>query len=181
MKIALITLASIVGLALMMVCFVMSSKNAAISLEENVNAAKSGIDAQLTNRFNKLSELTECVEAYDAHEYKVLKEVIEARGKNMTSGEVKQTMLAIAAVAEQYPVLQSQKNYQQLMTEVALTENHLAQHKKAYNESVRGYRYHCRKFPSSLFLAIVGYEVQRYEMYVADEAVRDSKPMSLFK
>lgn len=181
MKIALITLAAIVGIALISVCCVMSSKNAAISLEESVNTAKAAIDVQLSNRFNKLTELTECVKAYDAHEYKVLKETIEARGKNMTSKEVKQTMLAISAVAEQYPSLQSQKNYQQLMTEIAITENHLAQHKKAYNESVRDYRYHCRKFPTSGFLSFVGYEVQHYEMYIADESVRDDKPLSLFK
>ena len=181
MKVALITFAAIVGIFLVSICCVMSSKNSAISLEESVNAARSGIDVQLSNRFNKLTELTECVKAYDAHEYKVLKETIEARGKNMTSGEVKQTMLAISAVAEQYPALQSQKNYQQLMTEIAITENHLAQHKKAYNESVRDYRYHCRKFPTSAFLSFVGYEVQRYEMYVAEESVKDDKPLSLFK
>jgi len=51
---------------------------------------------------------------------------------------------------------------------------------KAYNESVRDYRYHCRKFPTSIFLGWTGYEVQTFEMYAADESVKDSKPMKLF-
>ena len=42
MKAVLITLAAIVGIGLVGLCMVMSSKNGAISLEENVNAAKSG-------------------------------------------------------------------------------------------------------------------------------------------
>jgi LemA protein len=180
MKLALIWIAALFGVGLVVTCFVFSSKNTAISLEENVNTAKSGIEVQLANRFNKLTEIAECVKQYDTHEYKTLVDVINARGKNMSSQEFKDTMFSINAVAEQYPVLQSQKNYQQLMTEIALTENHLAQHKKAYNESVRDYRFHCRKFPTSIFLGWTGYEVQAYDMYAADESVKDTKPMKLF-
>lgn len=180
MKLALIWIAAIIGISLVVTCFVFSSKNKAISLEENVHAAKSGIDVQLSNRFNKLTEIAECVKQYDAYEYKTLTDVINARGKNMSSKEFKTTMASINAVAEQYPALQSQKNYQQLMTEIALTENHLAQHKKAYNESVRDYRYHCRKFPTSTLLGWTGYEVREFEMYAADESVKDTKPMKLF-
>lgn len=54
MKVVLITLAAIVGIGLVGLCMVMSNKNKAISLEENVNAAKFVIDMQLSNRFNNL-------------------------------------------------------------------------------------------------------------------------------
>ena len=126
MKLALITLSAIVGLALIGVCCVFSSKNGAISLEESVNAAKSGIDVQLSNRFNKLTELAECVKKYDAHEYKTLVDVISARGRNMSAGAAKQCIAAFSRVEERYPELKSQANYQQLMTEISLVENHLA-------------------------------------------------------
>ena len=180
MKHTLIAVAAIVGLFLVGICIVQSSKNSAISLEETVNSAKSDIDVQLTNRFNKLTELTECVKQYDKHEYETLTAVIASRGKNMSGKDFKATMASINAVAEQYPALQSQKNYQMLMTEISIMDNLLAQHKKAYNESVREYRYHCRKFPTASFLAITGYEVRRYDMYEADASVSDSKPMKLF-
>ena len=180
MKMFLIVCAALLGIGLVVTCCVFSSKNTAISLEETVNTAKSGIDVQLSNRFNKLTEIAECVKQYDSHEYKTLTETIKLRGKNMSGAEFKSTMVAINAVAEQYPNLKSQENYKQLMTEIALTENHLAQHKKAYNESVRDYRYHCKKFPTSIFLGWTGYEVQQYEMYAADDSVKDTKPMKLF-
>ena len=181
MKAVLITLAAIVGIGLVGLCMVMSSKNGAISLEENVNAAKSGIDVQLSNRFNKLHELAACVKKYDEHEYKTLMDVIAQRGgKNMDGKGFKATMANINAVAEKYPELQSQKNYQHLMNDISITENTLAQHKKAYNEFVRDYRYYCRKFPTSFFLSFTGYEVKKYDMYEAEPEQRDTKPLELF-
>ena len=180
MKLALITISAIAGLFLVGVCMVYSSKNAAISLEESVNAAKSGIDVQLVNRFNKLTELAECVKKYDEHEYKTLLEVITARGKNMSANDAKRCIAAVNAVAEQYPDLKAQTNYGQLMTEISLMENHLAQSKRAYNEFVRDYNRHVRKFPTGMFLGWTGYEVVKYDYYEADESVKDSAPLKLF-
>lgn len=180
MKATLITLSAIIGLGLICVCMVMSSKNGAISLEESVNTAKSGIDVQLSNRFNKLHELAACVKKYDEHEYNTLVKVIEARGKNMSGTEAKQCIAAFSRVEERYPELKSQKNYQHLMNDISITENVLAQHKKAYNESVRDYRYYCRKFPTSLFLSFTGYEVKKYDMYEAELEQKDTKPLELF-
>ena len=181
MKATLITLAAIIGIGLIGVCIVMSSKNSAISLEESVNTAKSGIDVQLSNRFNKLHELAACVKKYDEHEYNTLVKVIEARGKNMSGTEAKQCIAAFSRVEERYPELKSQKNYQFLMHDVAVTENHLSQMRKAANESIRDYNYHCRKFPTSFFLRLTGYHVIQFQMYHADLTVVDSKPLSLFE
>lgn len=181
MKVALITMSAIIGLGLVCVCGVMGSKNGAISLEESVHAARSGIDVQLSNRFNKLTELAECVRKYDEHEYRTLVEVIAARGRNMSASEARECIAAFSRVEERYPELKSQANYATLMTEISLAENHLAQTKKAYNEFVRDYNRHVRKFPTSVFLGWAGYENVKFAYYEADAAVRDSRPMELFK
>lgn len=179
MKLGLIILSALIGASLIAVCCVMSSKNSAISLEESVNAAKSAIDVHLMNRFNKLHELAGCVKKYDEHESTTLEKTISARGKNMSGQQAKEVIMQIVAVAEQYPDLKSQKNYQNLMTDISITENQLAQMKKAYNEGVRDYRYHCRKFPTSIFLDITGYRVVEFDMYEADQSVKDTKPLEL--
>lgn len=181
MKAALITLAAVVGVALIAFTAVVSSKNTAISLEETVNTAQSGVDVQLSNRFNKLTELAECVKQYDAHEYKTLVDVISARGKNMSGAQAKECIAAFSRVEERYPDLKSQPNYRHLMTEISLTENHLAQHKKAYNEAVRDYKRHCRSFPGSMFLSLCGYETLQYRYYEAEDSVKDGRPMKLFQ
>lgn len=180
MKMTLIVLGAVLGFALILMFAAIGSRNGAISLEESVNTAKSGIDVQLSNRFNKLTELAECVKKYDEHEYKTLVDVITSRGKNMTASEAKQCIAAFSRVEERYPELKSQTNYKNLMVEISLTENHLAQHKKAYNEFVRDYKKHCRQFPASFFLASTGYEIQDFKYYEAEEAVKDTKPMKLF-
>lgn len=180
MKATLITLAAIIGIGLIALCCVMSSRNGAINLEEQVNTAKSGIDVQLSNRFNKLHELAACVRKYDEHEYNTLVKTIEARGKNMSGTEAKQCIAAFSRVEERYPDLKSQPNYRHLMDEISLTENHLAQTKTAYNEFVRDYSYYCRKFPTSVFLALTGYEFQKFPYYEAEAGVKDTKPLELF-
>lgn len=180
MKATLITLAAIIGVGLIALCMLMSSRNGAINLEEQVNTAKSGIDVQLSNRFNKLHELAACVKKYDEHEYNTLVKVIEARGKNMSGTEAKQCIAAFSRVEERYPDLKSQKNYQHLMNDISITENHLAQFKVAYNETVRNYSYYCRKFPTSMFLSITGYMAKDFKYYEAEEHTKDTKPLELF-
>lgn len=180
MKAALITFAAIVGIGLIGLCMLMSSRNGAINLEEQVNTAKSGIDVQLSNRFNKLHELAACVKKYDEHEYNTLVKVIEARGKNMSGAEAKQCIAAFSRVEERYPDLKSQKNYSALMNDISITENHLAQYKVAYNETVRNYSYYCRKFPTSMFLSITGYIAKDFKYYEAGLEQRDTKPLELF-
>ncbi len=98
----------------------------------------------------------------------------------MSATDARKCIAAVNAVAEQYPDLKSQTNYGQLMTDISLMENHLAQSKKAYNEFVRDYNRHCRKFPTSVFLGWTGYEVVKYDYYEADESVKDSAPLKLF-
>lgn len=180
MKMTLIVLAAILGIGLIGLCAVMSSKNGAINLEEQVNTAYSDIDVQLSNRFNKLHELAACVKKYDEHEYKALVDVIDKRGKNMSGNDAKQCIAAFSRVEERYPELKSQKNYQHLMNEISITENHLAQIKNAYNNQVRDYSYYCRKFPTSLFLGFTGYAIRHFDYYKADDGVKDTKPLELF-
>ena len=96
----------------------------------------------------------------------------------MSGQEAKEVMLQIAAVAERYPELQSQKNYNKLMTECSITENLVAQHKKAFNSAVKEYRRYCRSFPANFCLSLLGYEMLDFEYYKSDAT--DTKPLDLF-
>jgi len=180
MKLGAIIAAAVAGIALIFFCSIMSSKNGAIGLEEEVNTAQSAIEVQLSNRFNKLHELAACVKKYDEHEYQTLVKVIEARGKNMSGAEARQTIATFSRVEERYPDLKSQANYKHLMNDISITENHLAQIKRSFNETLRDYRYYCRKFPTSMFLDITGYRPKKFDFYVAEESARDNKPLNLF-
>ena len=164
-KTLIISIVAIAAVILMMVFAVQGAGNKAIGYEESVQTAKADVDTQLQRRYNVLTELAECVKQYDKHEYETLLAVIEARGSNISESEAEEVVAQINAVAEAYPELKSQENYKQFMTEIATTENLIAQYKQAYNASIKSYNRYVRKFPSRQFLSLIGHEVQQYEYY----------------
>lgn len=142
---------------------VQGAKNTAISYEEQVAAAQSDIQVQEKRRSDLIPNLVETVKAYDKHEYDTLMAVIAARGSS-SDAAVSEITTQIAAVAEAYPELQSADNYRELMNELAVTENLIANYRSDYNRTVKSYRQYVRRFPNSTFLNLTGYEVQSYAL-----------------
>ena len=83
--------------------------------------------------------------------------IVEARTK-ANSGNIEEAETLITAVAEQYPELKSNENYKTLMTELAVTENMIAEHRNNYNIQVKQYNKHIKTFPNSMILNMMGYE-----------------------
>ena len=161
-KLSLIIIAGIVALIILCVFGVQSSQNKAFSLEEQVMSAHADITVQEKRRAELIPNLVDCVKEYDKHEYETLMAVIEARGSSSDAvAEEIQTM--ITAVAEAYPELKSNDNYKQLMNELSITENLIAQYRENYNKQVENYRRYVRKFPTRNFLDMLGYEAQDYQ------------------
>jgi LemA protein len=78
----------------------------------------------------------------------------------MSNGnEVNDVTTAIAAITYSYPELKSNDNYKQLMNELSITENMIAQYRENYNKSVNSYNRYVKKFPSRMFLDWTGYEI----------------------
>lgn len=176
-KLPVIIVAVIVAVALMFVFAFQGVQNHAIGLEEQITTAQSEIKIQEKRRADLIPNLVDCVQAYDEHEYRTLMDVIAARGTN-TDAAVQEVTTMINAVAEQYPQLQSNTNYQQLMTELAVTENLIAQTRTNYNTWVSQYNTYVRKFPNSGILSMLGYERQSFEKLDFD--VSSDAPTNLF-
>lgn len=49
------------------------------------------------------------------------------------------------------------------MTEFSVTENRIAGYREQYNNDIKSYNRKVRSFPSSLFLAIMGYDKQDFQ------------------
>lgn len=176
-KLPVIILAAIVALVMMFVFAFQGVQNHAISLEEQITTAQSEIKIQEKRRADLIPNLVDCVQAYDEHEYKTLLAAIEARGAN--SDEVAtEVMTSVNVVAEQYPELKSNENYKQLMTELATTENLIAQTRTNYNSWVSQYNTYVRKFPNASILSMLGYEHQTFEKLNYD--VSSDAPTNLF-
>lgn len=139
---------------------VQGSGNKAISLEESIETAMSDIKVQEKRRIDLLPNLVDTIKQYDKHEAKTLQAIVDGRG---SAGDIENVSTAITAVAEAYPELKSNENYKQLMTELATTENMIAQYRESYNKQVGTYNRYVKGFPARQFLSWTGYEVLDYQ------------------
>ncbi|MCQ2210706.1 MAG: LemA family protein [Paludibacteraceae bacterium] len=175
MKNFIIVTCVIVALVLLAIGLPASSYNKAVGLGEQLKESWSSIDVQQKRRVDLLYNLVDCVKEYDKHESETLRAVVAERGKSMSANDVN-TM--IGAIREAYPQLQSQNNYNRLMTEIAMTENKIASVRDHYNSTLKEYQRYIKKFPTSIFLGMMGYVEEKYE-YLKYDAPIDA-PQNLF-
>lgn len=174
-KLILIVLAGILAIVLLCVFAVQGAQNKAFTLEEQVNTAQSDIRVQEKRRVDLVYNLADCVMQYDKHEAETLTAIVDGRG---SSGDIENVATAITAVSEAYPELKSNENYKELMNELSITENLIAEYRSNFNKQVKEYNRYVRQFPDRLFLNILGYETQTYD-YLDYNAPVDA-PQNLF-
>ena len=143
-----------------------------VSLDENVNNAMSQIGVNLTSRFDALTGLLDLVKGYNEHEYKTLSDVIKMRssiGSHSKASEVDaqeniitEAMGKIMAVAEAYPDLKSNTNYQNLMNSLNDYEIKVRQSRLVYNDTVTKLNRTIRMFPISLVAPMCGVFARDY-------------------
>lgn len=174
-KLPIIILVSIVAVIILCVFGVQSAQNKAIHLEESIEQADSDIKVQEKRRVDLVYNLADCVKQYDKHESETLTNLADSMSKR---NNVEDAQTAIAAVTYAYPELKSNENYKELMNELSVTENLIAQHRENYNKSVTKYNNYVKGFPARMFLNWTGYEVQ--EMKRLDYDAPSTAPQNLF-
>ena len=176
-KSTLVVAGIVVAAILLVVVMVAGVNNRAISLEEQISGAGAQISVAEKRRVDLVYNLVDTVTAYQEYEGETLLAITEARA-SARAGDADGAMTVLNAVSEQYPELKANENYQQLMTELAMTENSIAQYRNNYNEQVKAYNKFVRQFPNSIILGIMGYEIieTQYTEYDAPE----NAPTDLF-
>ena len=174
-KRTLIIIGIVVAVVLMIVGIFATTNNRAISLEEQILAADSDIQVQEKRRTDLIYNLVDCVKEYDKHEADTLLAVVEAR-KDGSDVDIDEVTTQISVVAEAYPELKSSDNYKELMNELAITENKIAEYRNSYNNQIRAYNKYVRKFPHKQILSLMGYETVEYQYLQYSED--DKKPVT---
>ena len=126
LKLGLIIAAGVAAVILLCIFGIQSAQNKAFALEEQVNTADSDIKVQEKRRVDLIYNLADCVKQYDQHEAETLAAIVDGRG---STGDIENVTTAITAVAEAYPELKSNENYKELMNELSMTENFLAEYR----------------------------------------------------
>lgn len=172
MKVKLIIFGIIMAYIVLNIAIFFGVNNRAVSLEEQVYKANSDIQIQEKRRTDLILNLVDCVKEYDKHEAEVIKAAVEARAADQT--EVGNVNTMFQAVAEAYPELKSNENYKELMNELSITENMIAEYRTTYNSQIRAYNKYIRKFPHKQILSVMGYEPIEFNYLEYSEAETQS-------
>lgn len=161
MKKVLIIIGIILAIILLVFSFYVTVDNRAISLEEQICSAESDIKIQEKRRTDLIYNLADCVKEYDKHESDTLLDIVEAR-KTDNKLEIENVSTELSLVAEAYPELKANEVYKDLMNELAITENLIAEHRKTYNDQIREYSKYVKKFPNKQILNSMDHKIVEY-------------------
>ncbi len=134
--------------------------NNLVSLKHGVSKAWANIDVLLKQRHDELPKLVETVKRYMSHERETLREVIAARNEveqarehedvkqvGRAEGHMRESLMNLFAVAEDYPELKADQSFQQLQQRISGLENSIADRREYYNESVNLNNVRIEQFP----------------------------------
>ncbi len=154
--IALVVLAGII-------VYVVSVYNHLVRLKHNVSKAWSNIDVLLKQRHDEIPKLVETCKQYMKFEQDTLEKVMQARsrvsqaqqsqdmpGLGIAEGALRFGLGQLFAVAEDYPELRANENFQHLQGRITMLENTIADRREFYNESVNINNIAIEQFPEVL-------------------------------
>lgn len=161
------------------VIFVIFIYNRLVALRQQRENAFSDIDVQLKQRFNLVPQLVESVKGYAKHEKEVFENVTEARaqvggtsgageGRMKAEGLLGGALMGLLAVAEDYPDLQADQNFRQLMGELSDIENKIAAARRFFNSATNELNTAVQQFPANIIAGMFGFDTQPF--FEIDEA-----------
>jgi len=172
MKITRRAALQLIGLALAAMPLTGCSYNNFVSQEEAIKAQWAQVENQLQRRNDLIPNLVESVKGYASHEAGVFKDIADARSRLLGAKSPEETIAAanqqtsalgrLLAVAENYPQLKANEQFNRLMDELSGTENRLAVERMRYNEKVQEYNSARRQFPANVTAKVFGFKEYPY-------------------
>lgn len=175
-KVMMLILLIVIAVAALMVVFIY---NRLVGLRQNCRQGWADIDAQLRQRHDLIPNLVSTVQGYAAHEKSTLDAVISARNSAVSArdpsamaaaeGGLTSALKGLFALAESYPDLKANQNFQTLQHELADVEDKLAASRRAFNAASADYNSARESFPAVLFAGALGFNEQGFWELGAEE------------
>jgi LemA protein len=165
--------------------------NRLVALRQNRGNAFSDIDVQLKLRYDLVPQLAETVKGYAAHEKTVFENVTNARAGIIQAKDTDERIRAeqqlggalvnLFAVAENYPALKADQNFQSLMNELADIENKIAAARRFFNNATNELNTSVQQFPSNIVAGMFGFNTENfYEDTAVERAALEKAPTVKF-
>jgi LemA protein len=170
----------ILGIIVAIVLLAIATYNALVALRQRSMQAFADIDVQLKQRHDLVPNLVETVKGYASHERETLDSVVRARNAAVSAsgpaaqaaaeGALQGALRQLFALAEAYPDLKANQNFQQLQMELGDLENKIAAARRFFNNAVSEYNTKRQAFPAVLFANALGFGPQ--DFFNLDETER---------
>ena len=175
----IIALIVVVVVVFLLIGFVAGIYNSLVKLNERVNEAWSDITVQLKYRADLIPNVVETVKGYAKHEKETFQMVTEARTAAMGAKTVKQAAEAekemqtalgrIFAIAEAYPELKANENFQTLQTQLQDVEDKIQAARRFYNAGAKDLNTKIKTFPTNIVNSMIGHFKTR-DYFEVDDA-----------
>lgn len=176
----MVPLLIVIAIVVVLAIWFITLRNGIIEKDNRCDNALQTIDTQLQRRFDLIPNLVETVKGYAKHESETLAAVTAARSACANASNTEERLAAdtqltralrqLFAVAESYPDLKANANFQQLQSELTDTENRVSYARQSYNDCVLSYNNAIETFPGNV---VAGSKFQKREGFtVEDEAAR---------
>jgi LemA protein len=162
----------ILGIIVLAGLWLMATYNGLVTLRQRSRQAFSDIDVQLKQRHDLVPNLVETVKGYATHEKGTLEAVVQARNAAVAAqgpaaqaaaeGVLQGALRQLFALAEAYPDLKANQNFQQLQTELADLENKISAARRFFNNAAAEYNATRESFPAVLFAQTMGFSPQEF-------------------
>lgn len=150
----------------------MNTFNSFVTLSNEVDSQWANVESKLQRRHDLIPNLVNSVKGIMDQEQEVFGKLADARAqlagattvneKAAASTELEGALSRLLVVVENYPELRSSENVNQLMDELAGTENRISVERDRYNTVVKGYNNKVQRFPSSIIANSKGYETKQF-------------------
>ncbi len=160
--------------------------NGLIRSKVRVDEAWSDITVQLKRRADLIPNLVKTVKGYAKHEKGVFEQVTKARSDVMSAqgpadtakaeGGFQAALKSLFAVAEAYPDLKANQNFQGLQDELTDTEDKIQASRRFYNGSVRDFNTKLQVFPTNMIGGMLGFKTREFFEVDQSEKEKIDKP-----
>ena len=167
------TLIAILAVVALLVLWGISVQNKLVQADEMCNNALKQINVQQVSRYDAIQALVKLTREYASYEAETLEKVIAQRkitaSANPTVDEInanekvlQEASAKLIAIAEQYPDLKANQNYQQAMQDIKQYEENVRLARMTFNDTVTKFNNQVRMFPGSVVAGILGFAKRDY-------------------
>ena len=178
----------VVVVVVLLIAIIAGTYNGLVRTNERVEEAWSDITVQLKYRADLIPNVVETVKGYAKHEKETFEMVTQARSAAMgaktvkaaaeAENEMQMALSKIFAIAEAYPELKANTNFQTLQGQLQDVEDKIQAARRFYNSGVKELNAKIKTFPTNIINNLVGHFKKRdyFEVSESEKAKIDKAP-----